>query len=291
MVTKKKIPACMSGRPNLYVEFIYKCFTEHLAPGGILSFVLPTSFLNSSYYEPMRRILSDKGEILAVKELDGGFFDTTQATFILVVRSCPQGQCQAKEKTKSPYILDIAGNLYLNPQANRIREILEGSQSLKSLGLSVKTGSVVWNQVSHIEGVKRDITAQVQEGNLVAQSDGATMLYYSSNLARGQPVPMKDDTLKKQYIKGFCREAQRGPAILVSRGYGNNYLFSYAVIPDGRAFYAENHVNVISGPEMGAKIGRIVLSLENKKTAEFLRLFVGNGGLSKSELEDVLPVF
>ena len=280
LVTKNKIPACMTGRPNLYVEFIYKCFTQHLAPGGILAFILPTSFLNSSYYEPMRKILAEKSKILAVKDLDASFYETSQPTFLLVV--------QNTLPSENPFLLHLAGSVYLNPNTSRIQELLKETKTLASMGFSVKTGSVVWNQVSHIEGVEAvKKSASIQKGDLV--KEGGTMLYYSNNLGDGQTVPMKDELLKKQYLKDFCRPPSKGPAILVSRGYGNTYLFNFTVIPDNREFYAENHVNVITGDVK--KFGKVILSLKHEKTAEFIKLFVGNGGLSKSELEGVLPIF
>jgi adenine-specific DNA-methyltransferase len=47
----------MTGRGNIFVQFIYKCLTEHLKENGILAFVLPTSFYNCSYYSPCRNYI------------------------------------------------------------------------------------------------------------------------------------------------------------------------------------------------------------------------------------------
>jgi len=228
----------------------------------------------------MRKILAEKSKILAVKDLDASFYETSQPTFLLIV--------QNTLPSENPYLLHLAGNIYINPNTSRIEELLKGTKTLADMGFSVKTGSVVWNQVSHIEGVetvKKGMS--IQKGNLV--KEGGTMLYYSNNLGEGQTLPMKDELLKKQYLKDYCRPPSKGPAILVSRGYGNTYLFNFTVIPDSREFYAENHVNVVRGDIK--KFGKIIKSLTHKKTAEFIKLFVGNGGLSKSELEGVLPIF
>jgi type I restriction-modification system DNA methylase subunit len=53
-VIKEKNPLCMTGRPNIFVAFLYKCLTEHLKEDGFLAFILPTSLMNCSYYQPMR---------------------------------------------------------------------------------------------------------------------------------------------------------------------------------------------------------------------------------------------
>ena len=297
-VTKKKIPECMTGRPNIYVEFLYKCLTQHLALNGILSFVLPTSLLNASYYQPMRKILLEKTTVLCVKEVDAKYCDTSQATFILTVQNTlPLGQ--------SKFALEIGGQIYLSQAAERISELVRGAKTISQLGCIVKTGEVVWNQVKFVEGKdvqkdkKRknaDAKPSIQEGDLVGGADveGATILYYDGNLDKGEfiEMPTKNEK-KKQYLKGFQKGPMHGPALLVSRGYGNNYTFKYSIITDGRPFYAENHVNVILPTKKTSipNIGRIRRSLENQKTVEFISLFVGNGGLSQSELQDVLPIF
>lgn len=77
------------------------------------------------------------------------------------------------------------------------------------------------------------------------------------------------------------------------RGYGNAFRLSYALVPETLTFYGENHINVITATtaEARAAFPRIVASLADPRTADFLRMFVGNGALSKTELESVLPIF
>ena len=56
---------------------------------------------------------------------------------------------------------------------------------------------------------------------------------------------------------------------------------------DETEFYGENHINVITG----GNIQKISESLANSKTSEFIKYFIGNGALSKSEIENILPIF
>lgn len=79
----------VSGRSNLYVEFIYKCLTQHLAPGGTLAFVIPASIGNSAFYAPTRKLLCTL-DILAFKILDThDFVETSTRICILVVKNSP----------------------------------------------------------------------------------------------------------------------------------------------------------------------------------------------------------
>jgi len=292
---KTKNPKAMTGRPNIYIEFLYKCLTMHLLPGGILSFILPTSLMNCSYYSPMRDYIATRTTILAVKPIDASFYDTAQATFILTVKNTPF--------TQNKYLLRISGKNYLSPSVDCVKGLLDNTSNLSSLGYTVKTGEVVWNQVRRVNG--KDVQADkkkkngdpadcICEGDLVDDSEAATVLYYDSNLGSGNFImtPSKNP-LKRQYLRGFESPALSGPAILVSRGFGNDYHFKYSIVLPGSLFYAENHVNVIQpkDPASASSFQRVVDSFKDSRTIEFLKLFVGNGGLSKTELETLLPIF
>ena len=93
---------------------------------------------------------------------------------------------------------------------------------------------------------------------------------------------------KKQYITGFKKPPLTGKSILVNRGYGNSYSLN-CVIVDYAEYYAENHVNVIRGPD--ELINTVLQSLRGKNTELFIQYFVGNGALSKTEIECCLPIW
>lgn len=278
-VTKKKDPRCMTGRGNVFVQFIYKCLTQHLAEGGILAFVLPTSFYNCCYYDPCRRYIAANTTILAVEEVgaatvgDTEFYDTAQKTMLFVVKQVPPSGA-------APYILTAAGSTYINPHAADLAAArAEAGATIASLGCAVKTGEVVWNE--H----KEKLTADASGANTV-------LVLYSNNIKGGTLQVGNPGKGKQQYIRNFeCASGPTtGPAILVSRGYGNTtYSLNFVLVPAGLRFYGENHVNVITGPAAG--IERIAISLADARTGEFIRQFVGNGALSKTELETVLPIW
>ena len=252
---------CQTSRPNLFVQFIWNSVTKHLSAGGYLAFVLPTAFYNCSYYEKMRKYLFENTTILEVESLEGKYLETQQDTFLLLLKN---------EKGDNTKFVIMNDNHYLTPHWKELKELLPGSTTLKNMRFTVKTGEVVWNQ-------EKDKLA----------SEG-TLLLYSSNFKNGKVEFPEMTGEKKQYINGFKKSALSGKSILINRGYGNNYSLD-CVLVDYPAYYAENHVNVIRGPE--ADIDRVLTSLKSKKTELFIQYFVGNGALSKSEIECCLPIW
>lgn len=257
---------CQTGRPNIFVQFLYKAVHDHLAPNGVLAFVLPTSLFNCVYYEPVRRYLCESTTILAAEILTGKYIDTAQQTFVIVLR---------KGKQNNDYFVRLGENLYITPFFRELRTLLEGSTTLSALGYEVKTGDVVWNQEKE------------------KLSDAGALLLYSSNFSKGVLTLGNLTAPKKQYIQGFKRPALSGKTILINRGYGNTKYKLIAVLADYPQYYAENHVNVIRPHTEDAKkqIDRVYRSLRDPRTTRFIEFFVGNGALSKTEIETCLPIW
>jgi adenine-specific DNA-methyltransferase len=257
---------CVTGRANAFVLFLYKCISLHLAPNGILGFILSTSLYNSSYYQPMRNYMAQYTTILAVETLvDPGFYDTKQETMLLLLQKTPS--------VERPFLFELSHRWYLSPYATELKDMVRETTTLSELGLKVKTGSIAWNEV-------KDTLA-----------DEGTLLVYSSNIKEGQfspgvPLP------KKQYVQGITKPLLDTPVILVARGYGNSYKFQYVYMEETNC-YAENHVNVIypTSPEAIPNLQRVVTSFQDSRTKTFIQRFVGNGQLSATDLETIVPIF
>ena len=267
-VIKEKNANFMVGRANIYVAFLYKCLTEHLTDNGYLAFVLPTSLYNCSYYEPMRKYIAENCSILFVQTLDVEYYETQQDTMLLVLQ---------KKKDETHNYLFLRNNMYyISPYAKELSELVKDTKTISELGLKVKTGDVVWNQ-------NKEILA-----------DSGTLLIYNTNIVDGKLVLNNIKSKeKKQYIKGFHKTPISGKAILVNRGYGNiDYKFNYVMV-DMKEFYAENHVNMIlpKTKKSEKNLDLVKKSFEDKRTEEFLKKFIGNGAMSKTEIEKVMPVF
>lgn len=257
---------CQTGRPNMFVQFLYKCIHEHLTAKGYLGFVLPTSFFNCLYYEPMRRYLFQYTTILSAKILECKYLDTAQYTFALVLQ---------KGKRNDDFLVTVGGHVYLTPFYRELSALCVGSKSLSELGYSVKTGDVVWNQEKE------------------KLSDTGTLLIHSSNFSKGVLTLGNLKAPKKQYIVGFNRTALSGKTILINRGYGNTTYKLVSVLANYPSYYAENHVNVLTPTTTEALsiIEKVYASLCDPRTAQFIHHFVGNGALSKTEIERCLPIW
>lgn len=263
------------GRPNLFGIFILHSLSL-LKSGGILAFIIPKSFLNSSYYSKIRDYIKLTCTILSIIdfEKDGGFIDTQQSTFGLIIHkvvSPPSLTCN--------YSFMFNDSFVFTENASELKNVLKGSTTLRKLGFSVKTGTVVWNQ--HKEKLTHDETK--------------TRLLYNSNVSDNKII-MKtfSNDEKKQYIN---MTGNTTPVIVVNRGNGNGeYVLSYAYVDSNVPFLIENHLNFITSNETSVeerkkKYNIVLKSFTNPKTQLFIKTFLGNNGLSKTELETIFPIY
>lgn len=258
----------MSGRPNIYVLFLYKCLTEHLEQDGFLAFIIPTSLYNCSYYQPMRNYIQKHTTLKYVGTLNKpGFYETGQETMLIILQ---------KRKINDDYIFKSkSGNIYISPYYEDLYSITKDTTFITELGLGVKTGNIVWNQV------KKNL------------ADKGTLLVYSSNIQKGRlTLDNLRGTQRKQYVKDITKPTLSGPVILVERGYGNSLSFNYVLV-DLKDFYAENHVNVIYAKRTDAidNLHRVIKSFQDERTYRFIKWFIGNGSISATDLETLIPIF
>jgi tRNA1(Val) A37 N6-methylase TrmN6 len=284
-VVKDKNPNCMTGRGNIFILFLYKCLIEHLEKDGILAFVLPTSLYNCTYYEPCRKYIKENCKILFLKNISVSYYDTNQDTMIIII--------QNTKSTSHKYIVELNNNIYFSPYYKELKELLINTKTLKELNCTVKTGEIVWNE---------------NKEKLTDDPNKAILVVYTTNIVNnelifntgpgtrntGSEIRVNLKGEKKQYIKETKKTPIKGPAILISRGYGNKYKLSFAAVDENITFFGENHINVIypSGSGDNSSIIQIIKkSLESEKTNKFIKYFIGNGALSKTEIENILPIF
>jgi adenine-specific DNA-methyltransferase len=264
----------MTGRPNLFGLFIVKCLKSLNENGGVVSFVLPKSILNSVYYEKIRRLIFENFTLLEIIDLteDSKYIDTDQTTVGLIITN-------KENKLSIPkYSLLINDSVVFAVNYERLVEILAGSTTLKSLGLSVKTGPIVWNE----------------HKDILTNNSKKTLLIYNSNIVDGvlKELEFKNDE-KKQYIDISATRHEHPPFIVVNRGQGNShYTLNYAIITRGNVV-VENHLNIIYNVSNDDPLilSKILKSLADDRTSEFLELYCGNNSLSKTELESILPIY
>ena len=261
------------GRPNIFIIFIIKSL-HLLKKDGILSLVLPKSFLNCLYYNKTRKYIIENYKILTIIECADEYLDTKQETIILIVQN-KKDVCGNSE-----FVLNYEGNYILGNRViiDKLRDLYAGSTTLSQIGCRVFVGTVVWNQNKAI--LTNDATK--------------TRLIYSSDIKDNELVLQKyANKEKKNYIdKEGCNE----PVLVINRGYGvGNYKFDYCLIEGGFEYLIENHLICVKcdlGNEGAvAMYERIISSLENPKTIEFIKLYFGNNAINTTELAHIVPFF
>lgn len=261
----------ITGRPNIFTVFILHSLAQ-LKSGGVLAFVLPKSFLNSAYYEEIRIFIKKTCIIKDLLDFEecNDFLETQQATFGLIVEKKGNNEDAAVE---SNFCSKIGDNFIFVTNPDSFSRLIKNTTTLKALGYSVKTGSIVWNE---------------KKKNLTNDST-KTLLIYNSNVVDNKiEIKTFSNDEKKQFIDlpGLSRNS-----LVVNRGNGNSvYKLSYAFVDSSREYLVENHLNVITHPT-NIDFSGIIKSFQDPRTTEFLRTIIGNGALSKTELETMLPIY
>lgn len=270
------------GRPNIFILFIIKS-VGLLTDDGIISFVLPKNFLNCLYYDKTRKYIASHFQILYIVDCGNDkYIETQQDTILLIIQKKSEGI------ENSVFILDInIYTIFTIPEINkRIRDLYTNSKSLTELGFTVSVGKIVWNQCKTI----------------LTDDETKTRLIYSSDIENGVLIKKKYANVdKKNYINktGIIR-----PIIVINRGYGvGKYNFNYCLIDETMEFLIENHlicIEYIQETETETEIlhddlitmyKKILSSLNDKRTTEFISLYFGNNAINCVELGDILPIY
>ena len=276
----KKYEQYIHGRPNIFGLFIIHSLSM-IRPGGILAFIVPKSFLNSLYYSKIRKFIKQTCKIISIIdfEKDNKFIDTEQSTFGLILqKEIINKEIEALQDCQ--FSMKIEDNYIFSSDVTILKNMFSNSTTIAKMGLRVKTGSIVWNE--HKEKLTND--------------SEFTTLIYNTNVTNDHTIEIKNfkNNEKFQYIN---QDGRIDPILVVNRGNGNSkYKLNYALVKFG-PYLIENHLNEIYSPypkkkeELIELYTKITDSFNNPKTQLFIDLFLGNNGLSKTELETIFPIY
>jgi adenine-specific DNA-methyltransferase len=265
---KKIFSDVIVGRTNIYTLFIKKSI-DLLKNNGILVEVIPTSLLSSNYFKKIREYIVNNCNIEKIKVLNtNNFEDAQQQTMILKLKKLNKDKLNNKN-----YIVKINNNIIFNEKYQELNKLLKNKKYIKDLNCFVKTGPIVWNQL------KDDL-----EDN---QTDSNYPIIYPRNLINGSIVLSKHLN-KKQYLNSD-KEPINAPVIAINRIIGIKEIKLNPILIKTGSYYFENHINIIFGPIKN--LNKIYLSLQKKETMNFIKQIIGNTQLSKTELEEMIPLF
>jgi type I restriction-modification system DNA methylase subunit len=246
----------VENKSNVYVLFMKKCFNL-LANGGVMTFIIPTSFKSSISCNKIRTHILSNSKILDLINLGKFDDEVTQEVICLTL---------LKTNERSNDYCMITNNIsYLSAD----KQVTRPAKKMSSLGLSIYVGKVVWSQ--H----KLELT----------DDDSDLLLLYSENI---EVSGFKKSPKKKQYIKYADKYVTEPPFIAMKRTVNNksNYVPVAYLSYDISA--VENHVFVIKSDEETLKY--VLQSLLNRKTGEHIKSILGTVHISKANLLD-LPIF
>ena len=280
----KKYYSYFEGRPNIFILFIIKTL-EMLSDHGILSFILPKNFLNCLYYDKTRQYINQHFEILHIMDCkDDKYIETQQDTILLILQKIqlqPKTQPKTQQRNER-FILQIHNYTIFVEEGKKggVMDLYTNSKSLWDLGFKVSVGTVVWNQCK----------------NILTHDQTKTRLIYSSDIVENQLVMKKyNNEEKKNFINkpGITR-----PMIVINRGYGvGEYQFHYCLIDEQKEYLIENHLICIESRAdlprdvLVAEYKKIIESLHDSRTTEFINFYFGNNAINTTELNYILPIY
>ena len=273
------------GRPNIFIIFIIKSL-KLLKTNGILSFILPLNFLNCLYYDNTRAYISKHFKIISITLCNDKYIETQQETILFIIEKLDSIQ-EKDHIHNSTYIIKIKEYTIFGIKDNiyKLKQLYQNSYSLADIGFKVNVGTIVWNQCKDI----------------LTDDKSKTRLIYSSDIKYNKLIYKKYSNYQKK--NHIFKEGIKEPLLIINRGYGvGNYNFEYCLIlnhmyDNCEEYLIENHLICIrhiseSNKELLIKkYEKIIDSLNDNRTQQFIKLYFGNNAINTTELNYILPIY
>ena len=270
---KKKYFDIIKGRVNIFSLFI-KTGLDLLKDGGYLAYVVPPSMNNGAYFSKLREYIIKNSSLEYLHIIDGAdnFHLANQKVMLIILK-------KTNSKKSSKYIFKKNGITIFTEDKKFLNKAYKNTVSLKDIGYTVKTGSIIWNE--HKEKLTND-------------KNNSTLLIWASNINNGKII-IGYTKGKPQYIKNISNDLIiKSRVVVVNRITGSSKDINIKVaIVNEKEFVCENHVNVIymsKNANCNYSLEDIFKALQDKTNIKVMRLISGNTQISKTELERLLPI-
>lgn len=270
---KKKYFDIIKGRVNIFSLFI-KTGLDLLKDGGYLAYVVPPSMNNGAYFSKLREYIIKNSSLEYLHIIDGAdnFHLANQKVMLIILK-------KTNSKKSSKYIFKKNGITIFTEDKKFLNKAYKNTVSLKDIGYTVKTGSIIWNE--HKEKLTND-------------KNNSTLLIWASNINNGKII-IGYTKGKPQYIKNVSNDLIiKSRVVVVNRITGSSKEINIkAAMVNEKEFVCENHVNVIymsKNANCNYSLEDILKALQDKTNIKVMRLISGNTQISKTELERLLPI-
>ena len=265
----------IDGRPNIFTLFIIKSLFI-LNDNGIISFILPKNFINCLYYDKLRKYINENYKILNIIDCSNDkYLETQQETIIFIIKNI--------KDDNSKFIINKNNYTIFNTEENiiKLNKLYENSKSLNELDFKVNVGNITWNEHKKI----------------LTNDETKTRLIYSSDITNDNKLIKNNykNNEKKNYID---KDGKTDIILVINRGYGvGEYKFNYCLINVDFKYLIENHLICIKYTKEISKenlinlYNKIIKSLSNENTKEFINIFFGNNAINTTELNYILPIY
>ncbi|WP_307972165.1 Eco57I restriction-modification methylase domain-containing protein [uncultured Brachyspira sp.] len=270
---KKKYFDIIKGRVNIFSLFI-KTGLDLLKDGGYLAYVVPPSMNNGAYFSKLREYIIKNSSLEYLHIIDGAdnFHLANQKVMLIILK-------KTNSKKSSKYIFKKNRITIFTEDKKFLNKAYKNMVSLKDIGYTVKTGSIIWNE--HKEKLTND-------------KNNSTLLIWASNI-NNRKIIIGYTKGKPQYIKNISNDLIiKSRVVVVNRITGSSKDINIkAAIVNEKEFVCENHVNVIymsKNANQNYSLEDIFKALQDKTNIKVMRLISGNTQISKTELERLLPI-
>lgn len=251
------------GRNNMYVLFMIHSM-KLLKNDGVIAFIIPTNFMNSSYYNKLRKEIYTNWTIHQFVKYDDIFEETKQKVFGLIIQ-------KSKSKANTKHVFVINDNYYFVFSKKNLPS--STYTTINDLGYEVKVGPIQWDA----------------NKELFTNDRNGTMLVYAGDITN-HGVTLKNKECR--FLK--ATNSLSGPVIVVNRGYGNvKYELRATYFDPKFKFQLENHVLYIkhkNDKPNKTMMKRIERSLHSKETQAFIDKIFMNNGINSAELQNIIPL-
>lgn len=262
----------ISGRTNIFSLF-FKLSIDLTKPGGYVGFIVPPSMNNGNFFNALRAYIMKHCSITHLKTYPSNLFDEAQTSVqIIVLKKLYQGELATDD-----HMIKRNGITLFVEDKKQFNSYWSGAISLSNAGYEVRTGTVMWNnhKADFRTTLDSDCLPLIYSKDLKSLSDYDPTLYTDRRFLPKDIAPKSIDE----------------PFVAVNRIVGSAQKSLRAKYYDA-GYYAENHVNFVvpktnSKPRFSVEE---VTRLLNDVPSEYLSLLSGNTQISKTELENLIPL-
>lgn len=270
------------GRNNIYILFLIHSM-KLVKKDGVIAFIIPTNFMNSSYYNKIREEIYKNWKIVSfVKYAEDIFLETKQDVFGLIIQKIQDNGNENVEVNvkmivhNEPYVFSVKGNYYFVFDKRKLPK-RKNYKTLSDYGYQVKVGNIQWD---------------ANKGLFVNKNKSKNVLIYSTDIQGDGKVTLNNREYR--YLHKSI-PMMKEKVVVINRGYGNaKYRMNVGIVDGTFPYRLENHVLYISkkdGELTDDEVDNIVKSLQSEKTRKFIEIVLNNNAITANELENVVPIY